>query len=160
MRGSRLKFTSLKRALNELIWQNKRKQMKEQVLNMRSKTKKLANMLYQAHKNCSKQASFWKLVIIQLKIKILSEVVMMTNFVTKSSKFIRLLIWKKSRASFLFKRNEKKNHKGTLTPKMTFAARFSCCATINFNSILKYFPRGCHNKFYIKIFGIYPTIDL
>jgi len=48
----------------------------------------------------------------------------------------------KSRGLFLFKRNEKKNHRGTLTPKMPFAARFSCCATIDFNSILKYFPRG------------------
>ena len=60
----------------------------------------------------------------------------------------------------MFKQNEEKNHKGTLTPKMPFAARFSCCATIDFNSILKYFPRGYHNKFYIKIFGIYPTINL
>jgi len=32
--------------------------MKEQVLNITSKAKKLANMLYQAHTNCSKQASF------------------------------------------------------------------------------------------------------
>jgi len=60
----------------------------------------------------------------------------------------------------LFKRNEKKNRKDTPTPKMPFADRFSCCATIDFNSILKYFPRDYHNKFYIKIFGIYPTIDL
>jgi len=30
-------------------------------------------MLYEAHTNCSKQASFSKLLIIQLKIKILSE---------------------------------------------------------------------------------------
>jgi len=43
----------------------------------------------------------------------------------------------------LFKRNDKKNRKGTLTPKMPFAARFSCCATIDCNSILKYFSRGC-----------------
>jgi len=42
----------------------------------------------------------------------------------------------------LFKRNEKKNRKGTLTPKMHVAARFSCCATIDFNSILKYVPMG------------------
>jgi len=35
-----------------------------------------------------------------------------------------------------------KNRKGTLTPKMLFAVRFSCCATIDFNPILKYFPRG------------------
>jgi len=28
----------------------------------------------------------------------------------------------------LFKRNEQKNRKGTLTPKMHVAARFACCA--------------------------------
>ena len=67
---------------------------------------------------------------------------------------------KKSRGLFLFKRNEMKNGKGTLTSKMPFAARFSCCSTIDFNSILIYFPRGYDNKFYIKIFKIYPTIDL
>jgi len=49
---------------------------------------------------------------------------------------------KKSRGLFLLKWNEKKNRRGTLTPKMPFAARFSCCATIDFNSILKYFPSG------------------
>jgi len=38
-------------------------------------------MLHQAHTNCSKQASFSKLVIIQLKIKILSEGIMTTNFI-------------------------------------------------------------------------------
>jgi len=38
-------------------------------------------MLQQANTNCSKQASFSKLVIIQLTIKILSERVMMTNFI-------------------------------------------------------------------------------
>jgi len=43
---------------------------------------------------------------------------------------------KKSRGLFLFKGNEMQNCKGTLTPKMPFAARFSCCATIDFNSIL------------------------
>jgi len=64
-----------------LIPQNKRKQMKEQVPNITSKAKKLANMLQQANTNCSKQASFSKLVIIQLTIKILSERVMMTNFI-------------------------------------------------------------------------------
>jgi len=53
-----------------------------------------------------------------------------------------------------------KNRKGTLTPKMLFAARFSCCATIEFNSILKYFPRGYNNNFSFKIFGIDRTIDL
>ena len=74
-----------------------------------------------------------KSVIIQLQIKILSEGVMMTNFISKSSEFIKLLICKKSRGLFLFKRNEKKNHRGTLTPKMPFADRFSCCATIDSN---------------------------
>ena len=43
---------------------------------------------------------------------------------------------------------------------MHVAARFACCATIDFKSILKYFPRGYDDKFYIKIFGIYPTIGL
>jgi len=70
------------------------------------------------------------------------------------------MICKKSRGLFLFKRNEKKNRKGTLTPKMRVAARFSCCATIDFNSILKYFPMGYDDKFYTKIFGTYTTIDL
>jgi len=68
--------------------------------------------------------------------------VMKINFISKSLEFIHLLICKKSRGIFVFKRNEKKNRKGTLTPKMRFAARFSCCATIDFNSILKCFPRG------------------
>ena len=65
---------------------------------------------------------------------------MMINFISKSSEFIQLIICKKSRGLFLFKRNDKKNRKGT-TPKMHVAARLSCCATIDFNSILKYFPR-------------------
>jgi len=55
--------------------------MKEQVLNITSKAKKLANMLHQAHTNCSTQTSFSKLVIIQPKIKILSEGVMTANFI-------------------------------------------------------------------------------
>jgi len=32
--------------------------MKEKVLNITSKAKKFANMLYQPHTNCSKQAGF------------------------------------------------------------------------------------------------------
>jgi len=75
--------------------QNKLKQMKEQVLNTTSKRKKLGNMLYQAHKTCSKQATFWKLVVIQRKIKILSAEGMMTSFVSKSSEFVQLLICEK-----------------------------------------------------------------
>jgi len=67
---------------------------------------------------------------------------MITNFISKSLEVIELLICEKIAGLFFFKRNEKKNCKGTLTPKMPFAARFSCCATIDFNSILKYFPRG------------------
>ena len=67
---------------------------------------------------------------------------MITNFISKSLEFVQLLICKKIAGLFLFKRNEKKNIKGTLTPKMPFAARFSCCATIDFNSISKNFPRG------------------
>jgi len=85
---------------------------------------------------------------------------MMTNFISKSSELIELLICKKSRGLFLSKRNEMKNCKGTPTPKMPFAARFSCCVTIDFNSILQYFSRGYDDKFYTKIFGIYRSIDL
>jgi len=48
MRGSRVKLRNLKIAENELIRQNKRKQMKQQVMNITSKAKKLANMLHQA----------------------------------------------------------------------------------------------------------------
>jgi len=95
MLGSSVKLKSLKKAENELIRQNKGKQMKQQVLNITSKAKKLTNMLHQAHTHCSKQASFSKLVIIQLKIKILSEGVMTTNLISKSLEFIRLLIFKK-----------------------------------------------------------------
>jgi len=47
---------------------------------------------------------------------------MMTTFISKSLKFVQLMICKKSRGLFLFKRNDKKNRKGTLTPKMRFAA--------------------------------------
>jgi len=45
MRGSRVKLKDLKQGENDLLSQNKRKKMKEQVLNRTSKTKKLANML-------------------------------------------------------------------------------------------------------------------
>jgi len=96
----------------------------------------------------------------QFNINILSEGVMITNFISKSFEFIELLICEKIAGLFLLKRNDMKNCKGTLTSKMPFAARFSCCATVDFNSILIYFPRGYDNKFYIKIFGIYRTIDL
>jgi len=78
---SREKLKSLKKAYNQLIRQHKCKQMKEQVLNVTFKAKKLANMLREVHTNCSNQASFSKLVIIQLKIKIFSEGVMTTNFI-------------------------------------------------------------------------------
>jgi len=47
-------------------------------------------------------------VIIQRKIKILSERVIITNFISKSSKFIELLICEKIAGLFLFKQNEKK----------------------------------------------------
>jgi len=77
----------------------------------------------------------------QFNIKILSEGVTITNFISKSLEFIELLICKKVAGLILFERNEKKNCKDNLTPKMPFAARFSCCATIDFNSILKYFPK-------------------
>jgi len=59
--------------------------------------------LYQAHTNSSKQASFSKLVIIQPKIKIISEEVIMTNFISKSLEFIQLLIYKKIAGFLLFK---------------------------------------------------------
>ena len=78
----------------------------------------------------------------QFNIKILSEEVMMTNFISKVWNLSNNWYVKKSRGLFLFKRNEKKYCKGTLTPKMHVAARFSCCATIDFNSILKYISRG------------------
>jgi len=84
----------------------------------------------------------------------------MTNFISKSSEYIEILICEKIAGLCLFKRNEKENCKGTLTPMMHFADRFSCCANIDFNSILKYPPRGCDDKLYIKIFAIYRTIDL
>jgi len=93
------------KGLNKLLPQNKRISTKEQVLNITSKAKKLANMLHQAHTNWSKQANFWKLVIILLKIKYF----MMINFI--------LLHVDK-------------------------------------------FYRDYDDKFYIKIFGICPTIDL
>ena len=67
---------------------------------------------------------------------------MITNFISKSLEFIELLICKKIAGLFLFERNEKKNRRGALTPKMPFAARFSFCATVDFNSILKYFRKG------------------
>jgi len=75
--------------------------MKEQVLNITPKAKKLANTLHQAHTNCSKQASFSKLVIIQLQIKILSEGVMTINFISKSLEFIQLLISKRIAAGVI-----------------------------------------------------------
>ena len=84
---------------------------------------------------------------------------MITNFLSKHLEFIELLICEKTRWLFLFKRNDMKNGKSTLTPKIPFAARFSCCATIDFNSVLNYFPRGYDNKVCIKIFAIYRTID-
>ena len=133
---------------------------KKQVLNITYKAKKLANMLHQVQTNYSKQASFWKIVIIQLKIKILTEGLRQQILYQNLWNLSNYWSVKKSRGLFLFKRNEKKNRKGTLTLKMPFVARFSCCATIDFNSMLKYFPRGYDNKFYIKIFGIYPSINL
>jgi len=48
---------------------------------------------------------------------------------------------KNLRGLFLFKRNEKSNGKGTLTPKMPFAARFSCCAMVVLTS-----PVKCHKS--------------
>jgi len=66
---------------------------------------------------------------------------MITNFISKSLKFFELLICEKTRWLFLFKRNEKKNGKGTLTPKMLFADKFSCCAMVALTSPVKcFFP--------------------
>jgi len=45
---------------------------------------------------------------------------MITNFVSKSFEFVELLICEKLAGLFLFKQNQKKNGKGTLTPKMPF----------------------------------------
>jgi len=56
----------------------------------------------------------------QFNIKMLSEGVMITNFVSKSFEFVELLICEKLAGLFLFKQNQKKNGKGTLTPKMPF----------------------------------------
>jgi len=58
MRGSGVKMKSLKNPSNEVIRQNQHTQTKEQVLNITSARKKLANILYQAHKNCSNQTTF------------------------------------------------------------------------------------------------------
>ena len=142
MRGSAAKVKSLKNLLNEVIRQNKHMQMKEQVLNITSKRKKLANMLYQTHKNCIKQTTFWKVVIIQRRIRILSQRVMIINFISSSLEFIDLLICEKIAGVIFVQTKWKKNRKDTLTPKMPFADRFSCCATIDFNSISNYFPGG------------------
>jgi len=80
--------------------------------------------------------------------------------ICKSSEFILLLTCKKiAEVIFVSTKREEKSQRYSNT-KMPFAARFSCCATIDFNSILKYFPRGYHNKFYIKVFGMFPAIDL
>jgi len=62
----------------------------------------------------------------QFYIKILSEELMMINFTSKSLEFVQLLICKKTRGLFLFKRNEQKNRRGTLTPKMLFAWASIC----------------------------------
>jgi len=62
---------------------------------------------------------------------------MITNCISKSLEFIELLICEKIAGLVLFQRNEKLNRKDTLTHKIPFAARFSCCATIH----LKYIPR-------------------
>jgi len=78
----------------------------------------------------------------QYNMKILSEAVMITNFISKFSEFIELLICEKIAGVIFVWTKWEENGKGTLTPKMPFAARFSCCATIDFNSILKYFPGG------------------
>jgi len=45
---------------------------------------------------------------------------MMINLISKSSEFIQILICKIIAGLYLFKRNEKKNRKGTLTPKVPF----------------------------------------
>ena len=59
----------------------------------------------------------------------------------------------------MFKRNDKKNRKDTLKQKNAFAARFSCCGIIDFNSILNTFREGYDKKFNIKIFGIYRIMN-
>jgi len=65
-----------------------------------------------------------------------------------------------SQRLFLFKQNENKNHKGTLTPKClslpdSRVARLSI--SIQYQNA---FREGYDDKLHIKIFGIYPTIDL
>ena len=54
----------------------------------------------------------------------------------------------------MFKRNEKKNRRCTLTPIMPFAARFSFCATVDFNSILKYFHAMKENSINLNSFEV------
>jgi len=73
----------------------------------------------------------------QFNIKVYSEGLMITNFISKSLECIKLLICEKIAGLFLFKRNQKKNCKSTLTPKMPFAARFSCCAMVVLTSPVK-----------------------
>jgi len=62
---------------------------------------------------------------------------MIINFISKYLEIIELLICEKIAGLFLFKRNEKKNRRGTLTPKMPFAARLSCCAMVVLTSPVK-----------------------
>ena len=85
---------------------------------------------------------------------------MITNFISKSLEFIELVICKQIAEVFLFKRNEKKNRRGTLTPKCLSLpdSRFPRLSI----SIQYYntFRGGYDYKCYIKIFGIYRTIDL
>jgi len=67
---------------------------------------------------------------------------MTTNFITKSLELIQLLIRKNiAGVGFVQTKWEEKSQRYSNT-KMPFAAIFSCCATIDFNSILKYFLRG------------------
>jgi len=54
----------------------------------------------------------------------------------------------------LFERNEKKNRRGTLTPKTPFAARFLFCATVDFISILKYFHAIKENRTNLNSFEL------
>ena len=52
-------------------------------------------MLYQAHTNLFKTSEFLKISDNLTKIKILSEGIMITNFISKSLEFIELLICEK-----------------------------------------------------------------
>jgi len=77
----------------------------------------------------------------QFDIKILSEGVMMTNFISKYSPFLDYLYVKKSRGSFLFKRNEKKIAK-TLNTQNAFRCQILVLRGYRFQFNIKILSEG------------------